>query len=77
MSEHYIKVCGKCQKVFEQCRCDSKDKVIKYGICPECETKYTYSECSYPCCRNYKGDAKSYCSKSCKQDHENMKGGIQ
>ena len=36
---HYIVKCEKCDKVIEQCRCASKDKITTYEICRECEKK--------------------------------------
>ena len=37
MSEHFKKICKKCEKVIEQCRCLGPYKMITYGICEKCK----------------------------------------
>lgn len=33
---HYMKKCRFCEKVYEQCRCPSKEKTLLWGVCREC-----------------------------------------
>ena len=33
---HFIMYCKYCEKVISQCRCPSKDKEKKYGVCTKC-----------------------------------------
>jgi len=36
---HFIEKCKLCGAVIAQCRCPSKDKAVRYGICKECKAK--------------------------------------
>ena len=40
MSVHFIQKCKGCRKAISQCRCPSPDKMLIYGICSDCRTKY-------------------------------------
>lgn len=33
---HYIEYCKECKTVIASCRCPSKDKEVRYGICTKC-----------------------------------------
>lgn len=37
--EHFIEKCKLCGAVINQCRCPSKDKEIRYGVCVACAKK--------------------------------------
>ena len=45
---HYRTICKDCKEVIGQCRCNSLNKEIKYGICDKCkmteETKDKFSK---------------------------------
>lgn len=34
---HFKEICKECEVVMNQCRCPSKDKEIRYGICQKCK----------------------------------------
>jgi len=36
---HFKEVCKYCGTLITQCRCPSKDKEIKYGVCATCKIK--------------------------------------
>ena len=36
---HYIELCKYCGDVVSQCRCPSKDKEVRYGVCNKCKDK--------------------------------------
>ena len=38
---HFIEKCRECGTVISQCRCMSKDKTVRYGICNKCKEKDT------------------------------------
>ena len=33
---HYIEYCTECRGMISTCRCPSKDKEVRYGICNNC-----------------------------------------
>ena len=34
---HFIELCKSCGNVISQCRCPSKDKEVRYGLCEVCQ----------------------------------------
>lgn len=44
---HYIIICKVCNVTISQCRCMSKDKEFKEGICSKCENEVKESNIVY------------------------------
>jgi hypothetical protein len=34
---HFIEKCRECGAVISQCRCPSKDKEVRFGLCDDCK----------------------------------------
>lgn len=41
---HFIEICEDCKKVISQCRCPSKNKEQRIGLCESCNEKREISK---------------------------------
>ena len=38
---HFVEKCSKCKIVITQCRCPSKDKLVRWSVCSKCINEAT------------------------------------
>ncbi len=43
---HYVENCADCKRLISQCRCPSRDKAVRVGLCASCKKKREASAAS-------------------------------